>query len=122
MEEAIREGIKGSLDQNVFISKATPVRSFKNELWCVSPSPSVAGAKLYPGHCVDFSKGAHTVTNRGYSPDFYVDLHAVFTQCDQKKKPSREGGSQAPQDSTGYALVYVIRKRVIKSAVLRKFD
>ena len=62
------------------------------------------------------------MTNRGYSPDFYVDLHAVFTQCDQKKKPLREGGSQAPQDSTGYALVYVIRKRVIKSAVLRKFD
>ena len=69
MEEAIREGIKGSLDQNVFISKATPVRSFKNELWCVSPPPSVAGAKLYPGHCVDFSKGGS-----------HCDKQRVFTR------------------------------------------
>ena len=39
-----------------------------------------------------------------------------------KKKAFKGRGSQAPQDSTGYALVYVIKKRVIKSAVLRKFD
>ena len=26
----------------------------------------------------DFSKGGHTVSKSGYSPDCHVDLHAVF--------------------------------------------
>ena len=57
----------------------------------------MAWAKLYPGHRVDFSKGGHTVTNGGYSPDFYVDLNAVFTQCDQKKSLQGKGAHRHPR-------------------------
>ena len=29
-------------------------------------------------------RGAHTVSNRGYSPDCHVNLYAMFYLCDQK--------------------------------------
>ena len=82
---------------------------------------------LWPGP--NYIQGIVWIFQRGVTLWQTEGIHQIFMLTFMpcllnvtKKKPLREGGSQAPQDSTGYALVYVIRKRVIKSAVLRKFD
>ena len=52
---------------------------------------------LHKGCSQDFSKGGYTVSNRGYSLDCHVDLHAMFILMLQIKK-TYKGRIQATQD------------------------
>ena len=56
----------------------------------------------------DFSKGGHTESYRGHSPDCHLNIVGclLFVGCLQ-----RGGGSHAPQDPPGYALVMVVTSK-----------
>ena len=51
---------------------------------------------LHKGCSQDFSKGGYTVSNRGYSLDCHVDLHAMFILMLQIKKLTK-GGYRQPR-------------------------
>ena len=91
------------------------VKGLRMNLVCNSPPPSVAWANLYLEHCMDFQGGSHCDKQRVFTrlscgPPCCVSLNLT------KKKPTKEGGLQVPQDSPGYA--FVIRRGAIKLAVL----
>ena len=50
------------------------------------------------GRCEDISKEGHTVSNRGYSPDYHVDLHAVLIKGLQRGGGGGVTGRTSPQD------------------------
>ena len=58
---------------------------------------------LHKGCSQDFSKGGYTVSNRGYSLDCHVDLHAMFILMLQIKKLAK-GGYRQPRTPPSYAL------------------
>lgn len=53
---------------------------------------------LHKGCSQDFSKGGYTVSNRGYSLDCHVDLHAMFILANVTNKKTYKGRIQATQD------------------------
>ena len=58
---------------------------------------------LHKGYSHDFLKGGYTVSNRGYSLDCHVDLHAMFILMLQIKKLTK-GGYRQPRIPPSYAL------------------
>ena len=56
---------------------------------------------MFHGRSQDFQRGGHTESYRGYSPDCHLNIVGCLLT-----KRLTKGGSRAPQDPPGYALVF----------------
>ena len=69
------------------------------------PSLFVCSETRHP-HLAPGALGGHTVSNKGYSPDCHINLHAVFYLEKKRGCVWGGGGARTPQDPSPQLFFY----------------